>query len=99
LAESNQIAFCAALVADHSLRGTKSILRYGWNLRDLTGETTGIFLENPKTPKATRRLIESVQALRLVVFDLSSVLSGRYRISVLTRRGKRLRAQKAIVVP
>jgi hypothetical protein len=99
LAESNQIAFCAALIADHTLRGTKSILRYGWNLRDLTGETTGVFLENPKTPKATRKLIESAREFRLVVFDSPSALSGRYRISVLTRRGKRLRAQKAIVVP
>jgi hypothetical protein len=99
LAESNQIAFCAALIADHTLRGTKSILRYGWNLRDLTGETTGVFLENPKTPKATQKLIESAREFRLVVFDSPSALSGRYRISVLTRRGKRLRAQKAIVVP
>jgi hypothetical protein len=86
LAESNQIAFCATLIADDTLR-------------DLTGETTGVFLENPKTPKATRKLIESAREFRLVVFDSPSALSGRYRISVLTRRGKRLRAQKAIVVP
>jgi len=99
LAESNHIACFAALVADHSLRGTKSILRYGWNLRELTSDTAGIFLENQKTAKATRRLSESVQDLRLISFDMPSRPSGRYKILVLARRGKRLRAQKAIVIP
>jgi hypothetical protein len=99
LAESNQIAFFVALVAGHSLRGAKSILRYGWNLQDLASDTTGIFLENPKTPKATRRLSEAVQGLRLVAFEMPSRQPGRYKVSVSPRRGKRLRAQKAIVVP
>ncbi len=99
LAESNQIAFFAALVADHSLRGTKSILRYGWNLRELSSNTTGVFLENQKTPKATRRLNETVQGLRLVAFEIPSRPPGRYKVSVSARRGKRLRAQKAIVIP
>ena len=99
LAESNQIAFFAALVAGHSLRGAKSILRYGWNLQDLTNDTAGIFLENQKTPRATRRLSETVQGLRLVAFELPSRQPGRYKVSVSARRGKRLRAQKAIVVP
>ena len=99
LAESNQIAFFAALVADHSLRGTKSILRYGWNLRDLSSDTTGTFLENQKTPRATRRLSETVLGLRLIVFQMPSRHPGRYKVSVSAQNGKRLHAQKAIVIP
>jgi hypothetical protein len=99
LAESNQIAFLAALVADHSLRGTKSILRYGWNLQELTSDTAGIFLENQKTPKAARRLTENIQSLRLIALDMPSRQPGRHKISVSTRQGKRLRAQKNMVVP
>ena len=98
LAESNQIAFFAALVADHSLRGAKSILRYGWNLQDLTDDTAGIFLENQKLSKATRGLNESVQGLRLIAFEMPSMQSGHYRISV-SGRGKRFRAQKNMFVP
>ena len=99
LAESNQIAFFAALVAGHSLRGAKSILRYGWNLQDLTSDTVGIFLENQKTPEATRCLSESVRGLSLVAFAMPSRQPGRYKVSVSARRSKRLRAQRAIVIP
>jgi len=99
LAESNQIAFLAALVAGHSLRGAKSILRYGWNLQDLTSDTVGIFLEKQKTPKAIRCLSESVRGLSLVAFEMPSPQPGRYKVSVSARRGKRLRAQRAIVIP
>jgi hypothetical protein len=99
LAESNQVAFFAALVADHSLRGAKSILRYGCNLQELTSDTAGILLENQKTPKASRQLRESVQGLRLIAFDTPPRQSGRYKLSVSARRGKKLRAQKAIVFP
>jgi hypothetical protein len=99
LAESNQIAFFAALVADHSLRGAKSILRYGWNLQDLTSDTAGIFLENQKTPKAARCLSESVRGLSLVAFEMPSRQPGRYKVSVSARRSKRLRAQRAMVIP
>ncbi len=99
LAESNHIACFASLVADHSLRGSKSILRYGWNLRELTGDTAGIFLENQKTPKAARRLRESVGGLRLITFEMPSRQSGRSMIAVWSAQGKRLRAQKAIGIP
>jgi len=98
LAESNQIAFYAALVADHSLRGTKAILRYGWNLRELASDAAGIFLENPETPKATRRLSENVRSLRLIAFEIPSLRSGRHNISI-SARGKKLRAQKVFVIP
>jgi hypothetical protein len=99
LVESNQIAFSAALVAGHSLRGARSILHYGWNLRDLTTDTVGIFLENQKTLKATRGLSESVRGLSLVAFEMPSRQPGRYKVAVSARRGKRLRAQRAIVIP
>jgi hypothetical protein len=99
LVESNQIAFFAALVAGHSLRGAKGILRYGWNLQDLTSDTIGIFLENQKTPKATRWLSRSVRGLSLVAFEMPSRQPGRYKVSVSARRSKRLRAQRAIVIP
>jgi len=99
LAESNQVAVLAALVADHSLRGAKSILRYGRTLQELTSDTAGIFLENQKTPKAARGLSESVQGLRLIAFEMPSGPPGRYKVSISARRGKRLRAQKAIVIP
>jgi hypothetical protein len=99
LAESNHIACFASLVADHSLRGAKSVLRYGWNLRELAGDTAGLFLENQKAPEAVRRLSESVGGLRLVTFKMPSLQSGRSKISVLSPRDKGLRAQKAIVTP
>jgi hypothetical protein len=99
LAESNQIAFFAALVAGHNLRGSKSILRYGWNLQDLSSDTAGIFLENQKTPKAARRLSETIQGLRLIAFEMPAAQPGRYKVSVSARRGKRFCAQKAIVIP
>jgi len=99
LAASNHIACFAALIADHSLRGAKSILRYGWNLQELASDTAGLFLENPKTPKATRRLAEAVRALRLITFEMPSRHSGRSKISVLSPRDKRLRVQKAIGIP
>ena len=99
LAESNQIAFCAALVADHTLRGTKSILRYGWNLRELAGDNAGIFLENLKTPKAKRRIIDSIQELRLIFFERPPLPPGPYKISVSAKQGRRLHAQRAVVIP
>lgn len=77
LAESSQIAFLAALVADHSLRGTKAILRYRWNLRELASDTAGIFPENQSTPKAARQLTESIQGLRLIALEMPSLQSGR----------------------
>jgi hypothetical protein len=99
LVESNQIAFFAALVANHSLRGAKSILRYGWNLRELASDSVGAFLENQKAPKADRQLSESIQGLRLVAFEMPSMQAGHYRISVSVRRGKRLLAQKGLFIP
>jgi hypothetical protein len=99
LAESNHIACFAALVADHSLRGAKSILRYGWNLQGLTSDTAGIFLENEKTPNATRRLSVSVRGLLLIAFEMPPRQSGRYKISVSSNRKQRVKAQKAIIIP
>ena len=99
LAESNRIAFFAALVANHSLRGTKSILRYGWNLRELTSDTAGIFFENQNTSKASWQLSESIRSLRLVTFEIPYPQSGRYKLSVSSKPHKRFKAQKGIVIP
>ena len=99
LAESNHIACFAALLADHNLRGAKSILRYGWNLQQLTSDTAGIFLENQEALKATQRLSESVRSLRLIRFEMPFRVPGRYKISVFSTQGKKLRAQKAIAIP
>jgi hypothetical protein len=99
LAESNRIAFFAALVANHSLRGTKSILRYGWNLRELTSDTAGIFFENQNTSKASWQLSESIRSLRLVTFEIPYPQSGRYKLSVSSKPHKRFKAQRGIVIP
>jgi hypothetical protein len=99
LAESNHIAFFAALVADHSLRGAKSILRYGSNLRELADDTAGVFQENEKTPKATRQLTESIRSLSLFSFDLPLLQPGRYKVSVSQREQRRLHSQKAVTIP
>jgi hypothetical protein len=99
LAESYHIGFFSALVANHSLRGTKSILRYGWNLRELAGDTAGLFVENQKTSKTTRQLSENIRRLRLVTFEMSRPQSGRYKLSVSSKRNGLLKAQKAIVIP
>jgi len=99
LAESDHIAFFAGLVADHSLREAKSILRYGWNLEELTSDTVGIFLENQKTPEATQRFSKSIRDLRLITFDMSSRQPGRHKISVSSNRGRHCKVQKAILVP
>jgi hypothetical protein len=98
VAESNQIAFFAALFADHSLRGTKSVLRYGWNLRELAGDSVGIFLETPKPGKANQRFSEAIQGLRLVTFMISSP-PGRYKTSIYSKRRERVKARRAMVIP
>jgi hypothetical protein len=99
LAESNHVAFFAALVADHSLRGSKSILRYGWILQKLASDTAGRFLENEETSKAARELSQGIGELRLVTFEMPSAQPGRHKVSVSLPRGNRVHAQKAIVIP
>jgi len=99
LAESNHVTVYAALVAEHSLRGARSILRYGRNLQELTLDTAGLFFENQKTAKAAEQIRESVRRLRLITFVMPSPQPGRCKISVSSRRGKRLPAQKAISLP
>jgi hypothetical protein len=99
LAESNHVTVYAALVAEHSLRGARSILRFGWNLQELTGDTAGLFFENQKTLKTAEQIRESVRGLRLITFVMPSPQPGRCKISVSSLRGKRLPAQKAISLP
>jgi hypothetical protein len=99
VAESKQIAFFVVLVADHSLRGTKSVLRYGWNLRQLADDSLGIFLENPELRKANLRFSEGIQGLRLVTFMMPSLQPGRYKTSIYSKRRERLKARRALVIP
>ena len=99
LAESIHVAFFAALVADHSLRGSKSILRYGWDLEDLAKDAAGRFLENESTPKAAREFSEAVDKLRLVTFEMPIGQIGRQKVSISLPRGNRCHAHKAIVIP
>jgi hypothetical protein len=68
-------------------------------LRELTGGTAGRFSENQKTLKATQQLSESVRGLRVITFEMPFRGPGRYKISVSAQPGKRLHAQKAIVIP
>jgi hypothetical protein len=99
LAESNHISVFAALLADHSLRGARSILRYGWNLQDLASETAGLSLENQKTAKAAGQISNGIRSLRLITFEMSSPPPGHWKISISLPRSKALPAQKAITIP
>ena len=98
LAESNHISVFAALLADHSLRGARSILRYGWNLQDLASDTAGLSLENQKAAKAARQISNGIRSLRLITFEMSSPPPGRCKISISLPRSKTLRTQKAITI-
>jgi hypothetical protein len=99
LAESNHISVFAALLADHSLRGARSILRYGWNLQDLASDTAGLSLENQNAAKAAGQISNGIRSLRLITFEMSSPPPGHCKISISLPRGKTLRTQKAITIP
>lgn len=97
--EAHHIAGMTALVTDHSTRGTKAILRYGWNLQELAGDTAGLFIENDKhTDRAVDRLQRGIKSLHLVTFEIDGLAAGRHKISVSSKSGGRLHGQRAIVV-
>lgn len=98
LAQSQHIVCFAALLADHPLRGTKSILRYGWSLRELAGDTAGAFFENQKPEKVVREVAKKVRSLQLLTFEMTFPKPGRYRIAVASRSSLHLRVQKAVVI-
>ena len=98
-AEAHHIAGMTALVTHHSTRGTKAILRYGWELRELAGDTAGLFIENDKhTDRAVDRLQRGIQSLHLVTFEIDGLAAGRHKISVASKSAGRLHGQRAIVV-
>ena len=97
--EAHHIAGMTALVTHHSTRGTKAILRYGWDLQELAGDTAGLFIENDKhVDRAVDRLQRAIQSLRLVTFEIDDLAAGRQKISVSSKSAGRLKAQRAIVV-
>ncbi len=95
LVEARYVTCLVALVDDHPTRGSKSILRYGWSLRDLANDTAGTFVENSKNVGRTAtRLGEMVASVRLITFEITGPLPGRHRVSVSSTSGLRLHAQK-----
>ena len=96
LAQGRHVTVLTLLLADRSHRGPKSMLSHGWLMRELADETAGIFLENPKSPKALRRVTESVPALRLVSFRMDFKEGGRHKIRVRSKGDLHLRVQKAL---
>lgn len=98
-AEEQHVSITTALVADHSTRGSKAIFSYGWDLESLAGDTAGIFVENDRnTSRVVSRLTRMIGSLRLVTFEVDSLLPGRHRVSTSSSSVGRLHSQKAIVI-
>lgn len=98
-AEAQHVSCMTAIVTDHSTRGTKAILRYGWDLQELAGDTAGLFIENDKhVDRAVDRLQRAIKSLRLVTFEIGDLPAGRHKVSVSSKSAGRLKAQRAIVV-
>jgi hypothetical protein len=98
LAFSNQISFFCALVADHSTRGPRGMLRYGWSLRELANDTTGLFLDSEKPGRASRLLSAAIQQLRLIHFQFPPMKPGFFAPTVSDEHGKKLRSQKFVSI-
>ena len=97
LVQGRSVSCLTALVDDHPTRGTKSILRYGWELQDLASDTAGAFVENSKRVERTAtRFGEVAASFRLVTLQTVELPAGRQRISVAGPSGIRLHAQKAL---
>lgn len=76
--EARYVTCLVARVNDHATRGTKSILRYGWSLKDLANDTAGTFVENSKKVGRTAiRLGGMVESLRLMTFEITDRLPGK----------------------
>ena len=98
-AETHHVSCLTAIVADHGIRGPKSILRYGRDLEELAGDTAGIFIENDrKVDRMASRVERMIKSLRVVTFDIDGLTSGRHEISVVSHSAGRLHAQHAIVL-
>jgi hypothetical protein len=98
-AQAQHVAVLTVLVADHSARGSKSTLRYGWDLRSLAGDTAGAFVDNDRnTPRLVNRLAQTIHSLRLVTFELEGVSPGQHRMHTSSNSAGRLHAQKEVFI-
>lgn len=97
--QAQHVSVMTALVADHSTRGSKAILSYGWDLQSLVGDTAGVFIDNDRnTPRAVKRLTQAIRSLRLVTFEIDGVSLGRHRMHTSANSVGRLHAQKDVVI-
>jgi hypothetical protein len=98
-AQGQHVSVMTVLVADHSARGSKSTLRYGWDLRSLASDTAGVFLDNDRnTFRTLKRLTEAIRSLRLVTFEIDGVPLGRHRMHTSSNSVGRLHAQKDLFI-
>ena len=98
-AQAQHVALMTVLVADHSARGSKSTLRYGWDLRSLASDTGAIFLDNDRnTSRTLKRLTEAIRSLRLVSFEIDGVSLGRHRMHTSSNSVGRMHAQKEVFI-
>jgi len=98
-AQAQHVSVMTALVADHSTRGSKAILSYGWDLQSLAGDTAGIFVDNDRnTPRVVKRLSQGIRSLRLVSFEIDGVSIGRHRMHTSSNSAGRLHAQRGVFI-
>jgi hypothetical protein len=98
-AQAQHVAVMTVLVADHSARGSKSSLRYGWDLRSLASDTGAIFLDNDRnTSRTLKRLTGAIRSLRLVSFEIDGVSLGRHRMHTSSNSVGRMHAQKEVFI-
>ena len=98
-AQAQHVSVMTVLVANHSARGTKATLRYGWDLRSLASDTGAIFLENDRNRSRTlKKLTETIRSLRLVTFEIGGVSLGRHRMHVSSNSVGRLHAQRELFI-
>jgi hypothetical protein len=98
-AQAQHVAVMTVLVADHSARGSKAILRYGWDLQSLASDTGGIFLDNDRnTSRTLKRLTQTIRSLRLVTFEIDGVSLGRHRLHTSSNSVGRLHAQREVFI-
>jgi hypothetical protein len=98
-AQAQHVAVMTVLVADHSARGSKATLRYGWDLRSLASDTGAIFLDNDRnTSRTLKRLTEGIRSLRLVSFEIDGVSLGRHRMRTSSNSVGRMHAQKEVFI-
>ena len=98
-AQAQHVAVLTVLVADHSARGSKATLHYGWDLRSLAGDTAGSFVDNDRnTPRVVKRLSQTIRSLRLATFELAGVPLGGHRIHTSSNSMGRLHTQKEVFV-